>query len=130
MTNSDQGDAITEPLLATAAELYDWPARKVEHRVWQSLGDEEQARYTGVYLLTLGGVTYRLEVKPVVKSGVGNALLLSGDDITDDVFYLQKTEDKTAYFFANTGQPLHFEIDANGLTELHVFDSVLQQAQA
>ena len=119
MTNSDTGSALINEMLVAAASIYDWPERKSTIRKKLALHVNDNLKFSGDYEMVNTdspedlAISVRAEADGIVVSVAGY--------MPATMFYLEKKEGGTAFFFSQIGAELHFTTNDDGMPVLNMF---------
>jgi hypothetical protein len=117
MTNSDQGDALLGEIMAAAAEVYDWPECHSKEQAWLPLSAEDQARFTGSFVLTYEGETY----ETIIHSKEQGLAISCPITSFPNPFYCISQEEGSATFMSSSGAQVQFTVNDEGQSVVTIF---------
>jgi hypothetical protein len=110
MTNGDQGDPLLGEIMAAAAEVYDWPECHSKEREWLPLSVEDQARFTGVFILNYENETYETHIY-YKDQGLAISCPIAP---FPNPFYCISQEEGSAVFMNSSGARVQFSKSNDG----------------
>ena len=125
MTNSDQGDALLGEIMAAAADVYDWPECHSKEREWLPLSAEDQARFTGVFILVHEGESYETHIEYQDQGLVIRTPIAP----FPNPFYCIDQKESSATFMNSNGAQVQFSVNDMGQSVVTIFGNPFVRQQ-